>query len=160
MEAFVLRDFFPATILSPLVSYLDSASARKTYFWLSQKERSSAPRWVVVAAAYAERRTGLAFNMAIFKWYRLSDPEPSGAYEAHRDPEDETTRPLFLATLRGESDFTYWLESGREHTVRCLENTVVILRKPTLMHKVSPPLNFSGERYFLFLGYSAVHAGS
>jgi hypothetical protein len=111
----------------------------------------SPPNCIRTAASHAQQELSRRFNLAILKWYRVGG-ETSAAYEMHVDPPSRTTQPFVLATILGEADFSYLSSIGNEITVRCEENTAIVLYDATLLHRVSPPLGPSAERLFLFLG--------
>lgn len=147
--ATVLTDFFPELLLSALSDQVGKSPQRKQEFTL--RDENTVPECVSEAAAYASQRLELAFNVAILKWYRVDDEYESKAYDAHRDPDNLTSIPVFLGTLKGEANLIYWTPENQEVSVRCVENTVVLL-EPRLLHRVTPPLSTDGERFFLFLG--------
>lgn len=142
-------DFFPEPVRAALVRDIDHSRERKRQFPLGA---GAVPSSLSEAAAFASTQLDLRFNVAISKWYRLSDEYESQAYEAHRDPPNLTSIPLVLCTLKGAADLVFWSETADESLVRCVENMLVLL-KPTLTHRISPPLAPGGERYFLFLGF-------
>lgn len=146
----VYKEFFPDEVLRDLVEEIDNSSIRKREFLLD--DTPTPPPAVLRAAAFASETLGLRFNLAILKWYRLTDPEPSGAFEKHQDPPRLRSIPLVLASLTGLAELRYDDSANTEHLIRCESNTVVVL-KADLPHAVSPPLGPSGERYFFFLGF-------
>lgn len=151
-EVQVIRGFFSRTLLTQLEAYGRSMEERKIEYTLRDSlGAGSPPDCIRAAASEAQHALGRAFNLAILKWYRIGG-ELSAAYEMHVDPPSRITQPFVLATILGEADFSYLPSSGEEITVRCEENTVLLMLNPTLAHRVSPPLGLSGERLFLFLG--------
>lgn len=87
-------------------------------------------------------------NTAILKRYTVDDE--SSAYTYHKDPEEFATQPLVLVTLSGEAEFYVEGYEG----IPVSKGTILVLLDPTLSHKVTPPTNDSGERYFLFFRFS------
>lgn len=152
IDVAVISDFLPQDLCSRVASLLSSGERRKLRFKLG--EESEVPEVISEAARFASAALGLRFNVAILKWYRHSDSLRSGAYDAHVDPEQLRGVPLVLCTLRGRANLVYWNESGGENSVCCADNIAVVL-KPSLVHRVTPPLNAEGERFLLFLGFDA-----
>ena len=145
----VLQQFFPEPVLMQLVELIDCSKHRKQIF--SFADPDELPDGLRSAVQIASRQTGILYNYAILKRYSVTDTYRSAAFDRHRDPPDLTSVPLFLATLRGMAHLTVWIEDGSEVVVECSSNTVVVLR-PTLEHKVSPPIGEDPMRYLLFLG--------
>jgi hypothetical protein len=145
----ILTEFFPAELLDRLVEDIQSSSIRRRELSLTD---DPVPGCLLDAASFASERTGYQFNMAIMKWYRVSDEYESLSYISHRDPPGLRSIPLVLCTLTGEADFIYWDAGGQERTIRCLPNMVILL-DAELEHKVTPPIGPEGERFFLFLGF-------
>jgi hypothetical protein len=150
----VIPDFFPEEILRSLVMFLRESNVRKHEFALeASKSRTTVPESIRAAVKFAAPFVPFRINIAILKWYRTTDDYKSEAYEPHHDPPSQATVPLFLATLTGEAEFTYWSEAGDVQRIRCRPNQVILLHQPNLLHMISPPLGPDGERFFLFLGF-------
>lgn len=143
-------DFFPEDLLAELVADIDVSTTRKREFSLG--DPAAMPGCLERAAAFASQELGLEFNLAILKWYRLTDPDESAAYEAHRDPERLASIPLVLCTLKGEADLIVWSDTDDESEISCVDNMLVLLN-PHLTHRITPPSGPGGERYLLFLGF-------
>ena len=144
----VLRDFFPLVLLHQLQEHIRGNSVRKETLDLRVEHL---PRAIQAATVFASARLHLPFNTCVAKWYRTTDPEPSGAYDWHVDPVELRYGPLVLATAYGEALLEYRTHRSI-HGIDCRTNTVVVIDS-SLQHRVSPPRNSDGERLFLFLGW-------
>lgn len=149
----ILAEFFPTELLDRLVEDIRSSSIRRRELSFTN---DPIPECLQDAAIFASERTKHRFNMAIMKWYRVTDEYESLSYISHLDPPELRSIPLVLCTLTGEADLIYWDADGQERVIRCLPNTVVLLDSE-LEHKVTPPIDPEGERFFLFLGFDTGH---
>lgn len=150
-DCIVLHDFFPVSILGSLKEIISSSDTRRVEFAL--RDVATVPVALVEAQRHAEDETSLRFNYAILKWYRTEDTYRSGAYDFHIDPPQFRSIPLFLCTLSGRAKLEYIDATGVTYEVDCFENQVNLL-KPTLRHRVTPPIDGSKERLFFFLGWN------
>lgn len=150
----VLTEFFPVELLDQLVEDIESSGIRKREFNFTDDDM---PACVLKAANFASEQTGYQFNMAILKWYRVTDEYESLAYITHRDPPELRSIPLVLCTLKGEADLTYWDAGGQVRSIQCIPNMVILL-DAELEHQVTPPTGPEGERFLLFLGFDTRRA--
>lgn len=109
------------------------------------------PRQIVCAADYIANLLDVRMNTAIIKRYRLDDPNPSGAYEPHPDPDEFADEPIELLSIDGLARFFVQTDKTTRE-IHCRPNTLVSL-DPTASHWVTPPLNPDGVRHLLFLGF-------
>jgi len=98
-----------------------------------------------------ERFPELRINTSILKRYKTD--QDSNAYRLHRDPEEFFGAPLVLVTLSGEANLEVIVD-GKTESVKCTKGTTIILKDPTIEHRVTPPENESGTREFVFFGHS------
>jgi hypothetical protein len=144
------HNFFPTKILDSLIKYLRASNVRKHTFHFDESDQTPSPDCIINAAKFAGEKLGLRFNTAILKWYRVGDATESQAYSEHQDPANLTSIPLVLCSLTGQADMIY--KHNSSHILHCVPNMVAVV-DPHLIHRVTPPQNADGERFFLFLGY-------
>ncbi len=91
-------------------------------------------------------------NTAILKRYSAEDVYISTAFEFHSDPDVYDQHRIALLTAKGWADLFIKQRDGQIVRLPASERTAVFAA-PGVVHAVTPPLNPSGVRDFLFLGY-------
>lgn len=149
----VLDDFLPPDLLQGILPIIRDSSTRKlTYALGPEAVEQAGYAELRMCSEFVEKRLGLRFNFAILKWYRKDDGYESGAYEAHKDPEELRSLPIVIVNLKGAAELEIWL-SGGEKIFHSYKDNQCILLESSLLHRVSRPSSDDGVRYILFLGF-------
>ncbi len=147
----VYKSVFEEEELTDLCAFIKFGDQRRTEYHLSLAQVN--PDKITKASKVVEALTGFQFNVAITKWYRLSDEYTSLAYDFHIDPPKFHSIPLVLITLSGSAILQY-KKDKKVIDVECQSNQVVVLNS-SLEHRVSKPTNISGERLYMFFGFDS-----
>lgn len=145
--------FLPESIADGLVELAGTLATRKQawQFPYPLPDDTELPSAIARAVEWADG-FGVPSNTAILKRYTLADPYVSEAHELHEDPDEYNQHRIALLTASGWADLRVKERDGRVITLPGGERTA-IFAAPGVVHAVTPPLNPTGIRDFLFLGY-------